>query len=121
MVSRAARASSSRSMPRVKSTLTRLTTVNLFVKCAETSSPRNAISAISSAVGAGGLTPDVFVIASLTESKLALNQRLFSSFKITGTAGRERNAINRHLRDQILARLGHADLAPGKVTLNLRH
>ena len=41
-------------MPWVRSTLTRrtgLTTVNLFVKYAETSSPREAISAISSAVG----------------------------------------------------------------------
>src|ERR1035441_8148412 len=52
-------------MPWVRSTLTRwsgLTTVNLLVKYAETSSPRDAISAISSAVGT---MLDVFGIALL--------------------------------------------------------
>jgi hypothetical protein len=61
----AARASSSRNMPAVKSTLTRLTgrtTVNLLVKYAEISSPRDAMSAISSAVGAPGLALDVLGI-----------------------------------------------------------
>lgn len=51
-LSLAARSSSSRSIPWVRSTFTRrtgLTTVNLLVKYAETSSPRDAFSAISSA------------------------------------------------------------------------
>ena len=50
---RAARSSSWRNMPGVRSTFTLrtgLTTVNLFVKYEETSSPREAFSAISSAV-----------------------------------------------------------------------
>jgi hypothetical protein len=57
--------SSSRSMPCVRSTFTRrtgLTTVNLLVKYAETSSPRDAISAISSAVR---FVLDIFGIALL--------------------------------------------------------
>ena len=52
MFSRAARASSSVSIPSVRSTFTRrigLTTVNFPVKYGETSSPREALSAISSA------------------------------------------------------------------------
>src|ERR1035441_1566403 len=63
MLSRAARSSRSRSMPGVKSTFTRrtgLTTVNLLVKYREMSSPRDAISAISSAVH---VPLDVFGIA----------------------------------------------------------
>lgn len=65
ILSLAARASSSRNMPSVKSTLTRLTgrtTVNLLVKYAEMSFPCDAMSAISSAVGAPGLTLDVLGI-----------------------------------------------------------
>src|SRR5579864_6219687 len=53
MLSRAARSSRSRNIPWVRSTFTRrtgLTTVNLLVKKADTSSPREAISAIWSAV-----------------------------------------------------------------------
>src|SRR5262245_8929452 len=51
---RAARSSNWRNIPSVKSTFTRwmgLTTVNLLVKNDEMSSPRDAISAISSALG----------------------------------------------------------------------
>src|ERR1700739_2643002 len=54
MFSLAARSSRSRSMPWVRSTFTRRTgrtTVNLLLKYLEISSPRDAISAISSALG----------------------------------------------------------------------
>lgn len=54
MLSCAARASSSRSIPGVRSTFTRRTgrtTVNWLVKYPEISSPRDAFSAISSALG----------------------------------------------------------------------
>jgi hypothetical protein len=60
----------------VRSTFTRRTgrtTVNLLVKQAETSSPRDAIAAISSAVGA---LLDVFGIASCLISKITEQRRL---------------------------------------------
>src|SRR5579863_8411747 len=63
MFSLAARSSRSRSMPWVRSTFTRRTgrtTVNLLLKYLEISSPRDAISAISSALG---IFLDVFGIA----------------------------------------------------------
>src|ERR1039458_229078 len=65
MLSRAARSSRFRNIPKVRSIFTRrtgLTTVNLLLKWAEISSPRDAISAISSAVR---VFLDVFSIALL--------------------------------------------------------